>query len=375
MMRLVLIIIFCFGNKLLPAQTTTYAKLDLVYPAQLTYDTLLVVTYPKGEVLSEISNFNKDGKKIRTYRLNVDSTIKSYFSIYFGGSLSAVNDSLHFKSVGKKLVIELKDSFSLRDNIHFELRNVYNFEDLYERYNQFYSSEIQKYDSLIKNDPSYPLSRAQHSVEAGFDFVKSNIDNPYSKELFSVFVINNPIYPVEYGQANEFYKQNLKNKITTSSGKKFVEDRMERLKNSLKEGTKAPFFSARSIQGASINANYLSGKNVLLIFWATWCGPCMEELPYLKQINEEYKGENLQIVSVSLDRDSLKMIKVINENKLNWTHIFNSRATTEAFRINPIPAMFLIDEKGLIIYNKFNRENETETLEILNSVLKLKFKH
>src|SRR5690606_8639985 len=101
-------------------------------------------------------------------------------------------------------------------------------------------------------------------------------------------------------------------------------DRMERLKNSLKEGTKAPFFSARSIQGASINANYLSGKNVLLIFRATWCGPCMEELPYLKQINEEYKGQNLQMISVSLDRDSLRMAKVINENKLNWTHIFNS---------------------------------------------------
>jgi hypothetical protein len=69
------------------------------------------------------------------------------------------------------------------------------------------------------------------------------------------------------------------------------------------------------------------------------------------------------------------MAKVINENKLNWIHLFNASSMTETFRINPIPAIFLIDEKGMILYNKLNRENETDNLEILTALLKQKFKH
>ena len=373
-MKLVLIITFCTVCITSVAQKIPYAKLHLVYHVGLTYDTLLV-TDTKGESLSEISNLVRDGEIIRTYLINVDSNMQSSFSIYFGGSVSAVNDSLYFSGHGKDLLIELKDSFALRNQINLKLRNVYNFEELYKRYNQYCSFQMQKYDSLIKNNPAYPLSKQQYSLKAGFDFVKKNVDNSYSIDLFSVFVITPPLFHVEYSQANEFYIKNLKSKIKDSNIKMFVENKIERLKESLKEGTKAPSFSARSIQGELINNNPLLGKNVLLIFWATWCPPCMKELPYLKQINEEYKRDNLVMISVSLDRDSIKMAKVINENKLNWIHIFNSSSIRESFQINPIPAMFLIDEKGVILYNKFNRENETDDLEILRGLLKQKFKH
>jgi len=114
---------------------------------------------------------------------------------------------------------------------------------------------------------------------------------------------------------------------------------------------------------------------MLLTFWATWCEPCMKELPYLKQINEKYKGDNLVIISVSLDRDSIKMANMVKEKKLNWVQIFNNKSLLELFRINPIPAIFLIDEKGVIQYNSINRDNETADLEILRSLLKEKFKH
>jgi thiol-disulfide isomerase/thioredoxin len=373
-MKYILILTFCILYITSAAQKKIYAKLQLVYPIELTYDTLLVKG-SKGEVLFEISNTISEGKKISTYRINLDSNMQSSFSIYFGGSVSAVNDSLYFLSDGKNLLIELKDSFALRNRIHFRLKNVYNFEELYDRYNKYYNFQMQKYDSLIKNNPAYPFSEQQYSLKAGFNFVKKNLNNPYTIDLFSVFVINPPYFNVEYSEANKFYIKNLKNKIKDVSTKMFVEDKLEKLKQLLYEGRKSPSFSARSIEGKLINSSSLSGKNTLLIFWATWCPPCMKEIPYLKQINEEYKGDGLAMVSVSLDRDSIKMAKVIIENKLNWIHIFNSSSITKTFRINPIPAVFLIDEKGVILYNKLNRENETDDLEILRSLLKQKFKH
>ncbi|MGN6299176.1 MAG: TlpA family protein disulfide reductase [Ginsengibacter sp.] len=373
-MKFLLIITLSLLCLTLPAQKAHYAKLKLIYPIQLTYDTLLVKG-PKGEILSEISSITKEGKRVCTYLINPDPKKQGSFSIYFGGSLSAVNDTLYFLSHGNDLLIELQDSFSLRNYIRFKLKNVYNFEQLYDQYNRYYTSKMQEYDSLVKINPAYPLSSQQYSLNAGFDFVKKHLENPYSIDLFAVFIINPPFFHVEYNQANKFYVKNLKNNINNTNTKIFVEGKLEKLKESLKEGTRAPYFSGRSIQGKLINSSSLSGKNVLLIFWATWCGPCMKELPYLKLINEEFKKNNLVMVSVSLDRDSTKMVKVINENKLNWIQLFNVSSMTDPFRINPIPAIFLIDEKGVILYNKFNRENETDNLELLRALLKQKFQH
>jgi len=373
-MKFLLIITLSLLCLTLPAQKAHYAKLKLIYPTELTYDTLLVKG-PKGEVLSKTSSVTREGKKICTYLISLDSNKQGSFSIYFGGSLSSVNDSLFFLSHGNDLLITLQDSFALRNHIRFKLKNVYNFEQLYDQYKRYYTSKMQEYDSLVKNNPAYPLSSQQYSLNAGFDFVKKHLENPYSIDLFSVFIINPPFFHVGYNQANEFYIKNLKDKIRSTKTKIFVEAKLGKLKESLKEGTKAPYFSGRSIRGELINSSSLSGKNVLIIFWATWCGPCMKELPYLKLINEEFKKDNLVMVSISLDRDSIKMIKVINESKLNWIHLFNANSVMESFRINPIPAIFLIDEKGTILYNKFDRKNETDNLEILTALLKQKFKH
>ena len=174
-MKFILILAFCTSCITSAAQKKVYAKLQLVYPVTLTYDTILVQS-GASEIIFENSNFTKDGKKIRTYRIVLDSIMESSFSIYFGGSATAVNDSLYFLSHGQDLFVELKDSFALRDRIHFKLKNVYNFEQLYEQYGQYFHSQMRRYDSLIKINPSYPLSDQQYALKTGFDFIKKNLN-------------------------------------------------------------------------------------------------------------------------------------------------------------------------------------------------------
>jgi len=372
-MKFFLTVSLCVLCAISSAQKKIYAKLQLIYPVQLTYDTLLIKD-SKGKAVSEMSTLSQEGKTISTYSINVGSITDGSFSIYFGGSLSKVNDTLYFESHGKDLAIELKDSFALRNRINLRLRNVYNFDVLYNRYTEYCASQMHNYDSLFKNISDNTLSRQQYLLKIGFDFVKNNVTNPFSADLFSVFVINPPFFYVGYKEANEFYTKYLKPTIKDPKVRSFAENKIEKLKHSLDEGNKAPLFSARSIHNQLINNEELSGKNVLLVFWATWCGPCMKEIPFLKQINEEYKGDNLVMVSVSLDTDSLKMVNVIKEKKLDWMQIFNNRAMIESFRINPIPAIFLINEKGIIIYNSISKESGTEIAD-LKLALKQKFKN
>jgi len=375
-MKFIISICFCILSLASTAQKNYYATLRLVCPMQLAYDTLLVKN-SEGKVVSETSALTREGKNIHTYLINVGSITEGSFSIYFGGSLSEVNDTLFFLSHGKDLLIEIKDSFALRDRINFKLRNVYNFNELYKRYNQYCDSQMQKYFSLIKPIPDNKLSEQQYSLNVRLDFVKKNKNNPYTIDLFAFYVLSSHSTTpnATYSEINSFYIKNLKNNIKNAKFRTLVESKIEHLKQSLNEGSKSPAFSARSIDNKLINSNTLLGKNILLTFWATWCEPCMKELPYLKQINEKYKGDNLVIISVSLDRDSIKMANMVKEKKLNWVQIFNNKSLLELFRINPIPAIFLIDEKGLIQYNSINRDNETADLEILRSLLKEKFKH
>lgn len=354
------------------AQSNLYANLRLIYPANLTYDTLLIKD-AKGKTVSETTKAMPGGKMINTYLINVGSINVGSFSIYFGGSSSNVNDTLYFQSRGKDLGVELKDSFALRDKIDLELVNVFNFEKLYNNYNQYCDLRMQKYDTAVKTNPSQNISRQEYLLKAGFDFVRENVTNPYNVELFSVFIINPSQFNVGYAEANQFYIKYLKPAIQNSRARKFVEEKIEALKHSLIAGNQAPSFSAHSINNKLINNETLLGKNVLLIFWATWCVPCMQEIPSLKQIHEEYKDDNLVMVSVSLDSDSLKMITEVNEQKLDWTQIFNSKFMLGSFRINPIPATFLIDEKGVIIYNSISSESGNNLAE-LKSLLRRKFK-
>src|SRR5262249_52508544 len=65
----------------------------------------------------------------------------------------------------------------------------------------------------------------------------------------------------------------------------------------------APGFSVRSFSGDDLSLERLKGKIVLLDFWATWCGPCREEMPAVKEIWKKYRGDKFVIVGISLDRD------------------------------------------------------------------------
>lgn len=364
------------SNIAIKAQNNSYANLELTYPEKLTYS-VMIVKDGDGKVIPPTGKVNKGGKVINTYRIKQGSLKQNYFSIFFGGSQTAINDTLSFRSRGRYLSIELKDSFALRNHSYFKFKNVYNFEELFERYNEFYMNQMRKYDSLFATHSDSLPKRSQYSLQSGFAFLKKNLMNPYSFELFSVFIIANPKSNVQYTDASEFYKKYLKNKTKDAELKAFVENRIERLRVSLDEGNKAPHFSTLSVDNQLISNESLSGKNILLIFWATWCSPCMAEQPYLKQINEQYKKDNLIMISISLDneRDSIKWDQVIKEEKLNWIHLFNAPQIIGMFKVNPIPASFLIDEKGIIIYNTLNRENETPDLMVLKSILLKKFGH
>lgn len=108
-----------------------------------------------------------------------------------------------------------------------------------------------------------------------------------------------------------------------------------------------------ALDGRLVNLASLRGQVVLLDFWATWCGPCIAELPNVKAVYDRYHTQGFEVIGVSLDRkgDRQKLVDFVNEQKLPWPQHFElsergRSVLAERYGVVAIPAMFLLDQTG-----------------------------
>jgi len=113
----------------------------------------------------------------------------------------------------------------------------------------------------------------------------------------------------------------------------------------------APPFAIDTLDGQHISMDDLVGKVVLLDFWATWCGPCREAMPHIREIAKKFEGQPLVVLSVSLDSDEQKWKEFISKNGMTWLHYRDSGSAgsiANLFGVKAIPHTFTIDADGVL---------------------------
>ncbi|RKU12655.1 hypothetical protein C6501_10715 [Candidatus Poribacteria bacterium] len=116
-----------------------------------------------------------------------------------------------------------------------------------------------------------------------------------------------------------------------------------------------PDFSSATvdIDGNSISLTDYRGKVVLLDFWAVWCGPCLGEIPNIKEVYEKYHDKGFDVIGVSFDKDEAVVREFIKEKEIPWRQILDSGGFkgvfAEQYGVRGIPAPFLIDRNGKVI--------------------------
>jgi beta-lactamase regulating signal transducer with metallopeptidase domain/thiol-disulfide isomerase/thioredoxin len=114
-------------------------------------------------------------------------------------------------------------------------------------------------------------------------------------------------------------------------------------------GKLAPDFTLKTIGGETVSLKDFRGKVVLLDFWATWCGPCIHELPGLKALYEKHKDNpDFALISISSDVNDETVAKFVANNEMPWIHIRETEELQAKFNVNGIPHYTVIGKNGLI---------------------------
>lgn len=109
---------------------------------------------------------------------------------------------------------------------------------------------------------------------------------------------------------------------------------------------------AQDLDGKTFRLSSLRGKYVLVDFWATWCGPCLVELPRIQEAYRKHRDAGFEVVSVSLDETRSAVVDFVKVRQLPWVQLHNGTAgadLVEAFGVTSIPASYLIDPDGTIV--------------------------
>lgn len=213
-------------------------------------------------------------------------------------------------------------------------------------------------DSLISKERQSELTKLWEIydnnlvkiLQNNLKFAQQNSEYEYSLDLIGVWVSSQAginLYD-EFLKTYRLFPEKIQN---SEKGKK-LKLALEKFENS-KVGSKAPLFSLKNMDGETIKLSDFQNDNyVLLDFWASWCGPCREDSPYLEEINRNYKNKGLKLIGISRDKNLDSWKKAISEDNMNWINISTveneSEIETEYF-VWGIPHRVLIDKNGIII--------------------------
>ncbi|MGB3064124.1 redoxin domain-containing protein [Sphingobacterium thalpophilum] len=133
----------------------------------------------------------------------------------------------------------------------------------------------------------------------------------------------------------------------------------------LEIGKSLPTFELPNADGKLISLDDFKGKYVLVDFWASWCGPCRQEFPYLRSLYNEYRSKNFEILGISIDEIRKDWLQAVHDENLTWTNLSDSGGFKgelfQIFGLNGVPDNFLLDRNGKIVARNL-RGHELKTV-------------
>jgi peroxiredoxin len=193
------------------------------------------------------------------------------------------------------------------------------------------------------------------------DFVISHTNSAVSYDIltrYSIAIEKPEDFAAMYNSVSQQYKNSAAGKI--------VGERVE-MATKFAVGQKAIDFSQTSDKGKTVSLSSVNkGKYVLIDFWASWCGPCRMEYPFLKKAYARFKDKNFEIIGVSLDDNKSLWLNAIQSNGFEWIQLCDLKGRqneiAKKYGVAAIPQSFLLDPEGKIVAKNLRGDDLLEKL-------------
>lgn len=201
-----------------------------------------------------------------------------------------------------------------------------------------------EYTTLIENNLLYTNN-----------FIKENSNSPVGAYVYLMNFFQQATYEELDSIIGVFDPS-----IEKSEFVQIIKQKAEKLKMSA-VGATAPNFELTDASGKNFKLSDFNGKYVLINFWASWCQPCMADMPDEISLYNIYKDKGLEVIAISLDRDEESWRTTISEMKMNWTNAWDMKdeqlgGVADLYEVTTIPHSVLIDKEGKIIARELRGE-------------------
>lgn len=219
--------------------------------------------------------------------------------------------------------------------------------------------------SYLSKKTKEKFNKNDKSIDYTLEYVrtiKKEVKNDLIKEELLYYVGK---WELSYTKKLDSVFNQIKSMLTNKKYLSEIEEKYNKLKK-IEKGATSPIFELKDINGKSISLNDLKGKLVYIDIWATWCLPCVKEIPNLKKLEEHFKNNEIYFVSICMNDYKERWEKMVKEKKLGGIQLFapdDKIPFFEDYSVQGIPRFILIDKNGKIIDGNAKRPSNPKLKE------------
>ncbi|MFT4697590.1 MAG: thiol-disulfide isomerase/thioredoxin [Flavobacteriaceae bacterium] len=260
--------------------------------------------------------------------------------------------------------------FKASENLYKELKDITYNDTIAFRNSNGYQDLVGTHFSRLVNDALLENDSLSKTLTY-LNVVNKNLPNGYAKNSLLTQFLKYGLAPDKHlEEAFSIYK-------STSPNQEDLEGITEQytILQKLTPGKASPTFDYENHKGGKTSLNDLAGKYVYVDVWATWCGPCIREIPSLKEVEADYHGKNIEFVSLSIDaaKDHGKWKSMVTTKELGGIQLMADKDWKSSFPVEynilGIPRFILIDPEGNIVSADAPRPSDPKLRDLLNDLI------
>lgn len=263
-----------------------------------------------------------------------------------------------------------KEEVNLPSNFYASLEEINMADTLEFRLSDGYKQMVQGY--LFRTLDEMPSAKDTNDAIRYIELVNETFPESYAKNQLLKEAVGYSLKPDKHlDKAYELYM----NSQTDPLLKQEMEDKYAIL-SKITPGNKSPEFDYENFKGGTTSLESLRGKYVYIDVWATWCGPCLREIPHLIELEKDYQDKNVQIVGISIDEEKAynKWKTMLTEEESAGIQLYSGGDAwrvdfAKGYNVQSIPRFILIDPEGNIFDADTYRPSDPKIRELFDEIL------